>query len=113
MFGEFGFRASDYLTFPSLELQRQHFDAAVSASREFHLNGIQAWNPLPIFDLKPGTYRIDSFFPDWDPSHAYPIVVLFGPPQRSIKFYDFTWQLLDEHLKATPAGEILKGAPAQ
>lgn len=105
---EFGYLSDDLMRPPPGDLQVQYFQAIGAAIKTYRLSGAFVWDPLPIVDLKPGTYRLDSERPPWDPTKDHPIVVLFGPPERKIKFIDLAFKLFDENLLPNAAAKVLK-----
>ena len=90
------------------DLQQQYWQVLVSAIQQAGISGMQAWDPLPIFDLKPGTYRLDSFAAPWNSNLTLLRLVLYGPPQRQIN-YSIRWKLLDYNLALLPAGVVFAG----
>jgi WSC domain-containing protein/cellulase (glycosyl hydrolase family 5) len=103
--GETGYRGS-LLSLPDPNVQRQYFQALVSAVQQAGFAGWMPWSPEPIFDLTPGSYRVDTWVAPWN-GETLPVVVLSGPPERQIKFYEPSWCLLDSSLAPLPAGVIV------
>jgi hypothetical protein len=100
--GEFGYQTTGVTVMPDLALQSNYFSNLVTYSRTSGLSGYQAWAPMPVFVLRPGTYSIGSV----NPVSGYPIITLNGPPIRLIDYYDRRWELLDYNLQVTPAGAV-------
>ncbi len=94
--GEFGWGASAGCCTttgfhrPPVEPQTRWFEEIIRVSKQNGF-GYQVWAPMPVFDLIPGTYRLDP----WPDGTQRPMITFFGPPVRRIKHLGIVFDLFE------------------
>ena len=98
LFGEYGGggNSQGHIALPD-PVEQGRWHRAMLAEARARLSGAWVWNPAPTVDLKPGTFRIETW-----PSNSglRPIIVFNGPPEKRLRLLSMAHWILSYQTNA-------------